>query len=261
MSRQSGSSKHKSKSGGSSDNEGLVEQVKNIVTLLYEVVSSRPHECENYIPSARSAIAALDQIHFFRDPQRFAEQVWILQGLQEFGFYDADAGCIRDITEFCQASWLRILRNFPDNRSQSTLAQIHQEEGDTSSQGSSQAGNLNRDEDFAQLSQDTDDDLGSPSDPRRQGPLYVEARGNLQPAVDFYERAVRAADAQGYIAGNILSSAAEAQMSLGNVTTPPGDERLFSQAIRYLRRAEAVPGYTLSVYMQQYLNDYGRYVN
>ncbi len=72
-------------------------------------------------------------------------------------------------------------------------------------------------------------------------------------------------------------------MSLGNVTGPPGDERHFAHAIRYLRRAEAAPEYTLSVYLQQYvfhmlihlhvkidgsantntryLNDYGRYVS
>jgi len=50
-------------------------------------------------------------------------------------------------------------------------------------------------------------------------------------------------------------------MSLGNVTASPGDERHFSEAIRYLRRAEATLGYTLSTYMQQYLEDYGRYVS
>ena len=117
-----------------------------------------------------------------------------------------------------------------------------------------------------------------PADPRRQGPLYVEARGFLQPAVDFYVRAVRSADALGTTTGDLLAAvrfdttlvgkllltylqAAESQMSLGNVTGTPGDEQLFSQAIRYLRRAEAVPGYTLSVYLAQYLNEYGRYVS
>lgn len=50
-------------------------------------------------------------------------------------------------------------------------------------------------------------------------------------------------------------------MSLGNVTASPNDERHFSHAIRYLRRAEALPGYQLSQYMQQYLEDYGRYVH
>jgi hypothetical protein len=54
--------------------------------------------------------------------------------------------------------------------------------------------------------------------------------------------------------------AAESQMSLGNVTGSPGDERYFTQAIRYLRRSAAIPGYALSIYLQQYLNDYGRYV-
>jgi len=50
-------------------------------------------------------------------------------------------------------------------------------------------------------------------------------------------------------------------MSLGNVTASPGDERYFTQAIRYLRRAEEIPGFVLSTYMQQYLEDYGRYVS
>jgi hypothetical protein len=44
------------------------------------------------------------------------------------------------------------------------------------------------------------------ADPRKQGPLYVEARGYLQPAVDFYVRAVRAADALGSTSGELLAS-------------------------------------------------------
>lgn len=259
-SRHSGSSRHRSHQSRSAEatgnSEDLVEQVKNIVNILYEVVSSRPNEWEAYLPSARSAMTALDHLRFFRDPARFAEQVWIIQGLQDFAYHDADSGCIRDIAEYCQSSWLRVLRNHPENveslsglgrnwlqRAQATLARIHREEGnDSSSGGSGQAGS-------------------PPADPRRQGPLYVEARGYLQPAVDFYARAIRAADALGSTTGDLLSSAAESQMSLGNVTGSPGDERFFTQAIRYLRRAEATPGYTLSVYMQQYLNDYGRYVS
>ncbi len=43
------------------------------------------------------------------------------------------------------------------------------------------------------------------TDPRRQGPLYVEARGFLQPAVDFYARAVRSADALGTTSGELLA--------------------------------------------------------
>lgn len=116
-SRHSGSSRHRSHQARAVDGnpEDLVEQVKSIVTLLNEVVSSRPHEWETYLPSARSAVTALDHLRFFRDPQRFAEQVWILHGLQDFAFHDADAGAIQDIAEWCQTAWLRVLRNFPEN--------------------------------------------------------------------------------------------------------------------------------------------------
>jgi hypothetical protein len=42
-------------------------------------------------------------------------------------------------------------------------------------------------------------------DSRRQGPLYVEARGYLHPAVDFFTRAVRSADALGTTDGHLLA--------------------------------------------------------
>jgi len=45
----------------------------------------------------------------------------------------------------------------------------------------------------------------SSSDPRRQGPLYVEARGYLQPSVDFYNRAVQSADRLEVTSGELLS--------------------------------------------------------
>ncbi|KAJ8061868.1 hypothetical protein OCU04_009659 [Sclerotinia nivalis] len=192
MSRNSKTSRHQSRSTEGNP-EDMVEQVKSIITLLDEVVSSRPHECETYIPSARSAVTALEHIRFFRDPARFAEQVWIVRGLQSFAFYDADNGSVIDIADFCQNAWLRVLRNYPENvdvltglgrnwlqRSQATLARIHCEEGN--------------------------DTTAPQNDTRRQGPLYVEARGYLQPAVDFFTRAIRAADGLGSTSGDLLAS-------------------------------------------------------
>lgn len=157
-------------------------------------------------------------------------------------------------------------------RSQVTLARIHYEEGNDTT-GTSDSETL-----FPGYNSDDSCSLAPPNDPRRQGPLYVEARGFLQPAVDFFTRAIRAAEGLGSTAGDLLTSvclspihvsnpqsnmkqAAESHMSLGNVSASPADERAFTQAIRYLRRAEATPGYQLSIYMQQYLNDYGRYVS
>jgi hypothetical protein len=102
MSRDHGSSRDGSHSSRTQDEHpgDLVEQAKSIVTLLYEVVSSRPHEWKRYVASARSAMAALDNLCFYRDPARLTEQVWIIHGLPKFAYHDADSECIWDIAEY-----------------------------------------------------------------------------------------------------------------------------------------------------------------
>jgi hypothetical protein len=40
-------------------------------------------------------------------------------------------------------------------------------------------------------------------------------------------------------------------MSLGNVSYSPANERLFRQALIYLRRASQIPGYSLTPYLQR----------
>ena len=105
---------HRSRST-ETNQEDVIEQVKSVVTTLNDVTYTRPHEWESYLPSARSAMTALDHIRFFRDPERVTEQIWIINGLQDYAFHDADNGSIRDIAEWCQTAWLRILRNYPEN--------------------------------------------------------------------------------------------------------------------------------------------------
>ncbi|RDW78146.1 hypothetical protein BP5796_05998 [Coleophoma crateriformis] len=277
MSRSSHSGRHRSSLSRNTDtsNEDLIEQVKTIITNLDNVVSNYADRIESYIPSAQSAMAVLDRIRFFREPNRLPEQIWIIQGLQDFAYHDADSGCIRDVAEWSQSAWLKILRIHPENsqilmglgsnwlqRAQAVLSKIQNEESNQQTNGSSQSSEpqLTSSEPRNEIIADYE----PPTDGRRQrieSANYVEARGYLQPAVDFYTRAVRAADSENSMTGSLLAWAAEAQMSLGNVTGSPRDERYFSQAIRYLRRAEAIPNYTLSIYLQNYLDEYGRYVS
>lgn len=48
--------------------------------------------------------------------------------------------------------------------------------------------------------------------------------------------------------------AAESYMSLGNVSYPDTRMQYFDQAVKYLRMAEAIPGYNLSTHLSQYVN-------
>ena len=55
------------------------------------------------------------------------------------------------------------------------------------------------------------DTASPPADPRRQGPMYVEAQSYLQPAADFYASAVRHADLLGATNGRLLTSVSTIQ--------------------------------------------------
>lgn len=98
-------------------------------------------------------------------------------------------------------------------------------------------------------------------------PLRVQARTHLQPAVDFFARAVVAAEGSDSLTGELLSSvsftttmlfpllmmlqAAEASMNLGNVSSSSSAEQHFVRAVKYLRRTVTIPGYTLSTFFQE----------
>lgn len=94
----------------------------------------------------------------------------------------------------------------------------------------------------------------------------------LIPAVDYFSRAVAVAERDGSLSGDLLSEvstnshctlcsrlmtpttqAAEASMSLGNVSYSHQNEQYFQRAIRYLRTATRIPGYQLCPYLQRYV--------
>lgn len=116
-----GSSKHRPSKGKdkgtvlSEKSEANLANVKHNLELLHNMLSERPGEWEQWLSTARSATRAIDAMSFLKDTGRLQEQVWLIQVLQDYAFHDADEGCIRDIARWCQSSWLRVLRDHPDN--------------------------------------------------------------------------------------------------------------------------------------------------
>jgi hypothetical protein len=79
------------------------------------VLNEHRGEWEIYLPVARSAIKSLEEVEYFSLPGRLAEQRWMVQVLQNYAYHDSDDGSIQDIADWCQASWLRILRDHPED--------------------------------------------------------------------------------------------------------------------------------------------------
>ncbi|KAH8800362.1 hypothetical protein F5884DRAFT_825037 [Xylogone sp. PMI_703] len=254
--------------------EAEAEQINFVVTLLYEVASRPSQEWKVHLRLAHATISALDRLRFFRHPGCFDEQIWIVQGFQDYAFHEADSGAIQDIAQWCQRAWLSVLSNHPRNiecltglgynwllSAQAILVRIYGEESrESCSGGSSQDGKLYK---TAHNFQRQHINIGFIAQASKQSdnPSYVEARGYLYPALDFFHQAVKAADVKGSTNGDLLSLAADANISMGIVSGSPVDEQYFVNAICFLRRAQALPDYHLSSWLGRYLDEYGKYVN
>lgn len=176
-------------------------------------------------------------------------------------------------------------------RAQQTLARIHRLEGSSSSGASSgqrsvagvgRAQSFTSSEDAREAARQNVE-----ADARAGGPDYVEARGMLLPATEHLQRATMAAERAQTVNGEALAlvrplvacshlatisprgptlghstdrfvhpQAAEAYISLGNVSYSHHNEQYFQQAVRYLQQASAIPGYQLSPYLQRYVMDF-----
>ncbi|KAL2357713.1 hypothetical protein BJ546DRAFT_323740 [Cryomyces antarcticus] len=254
------------------DEEQRISACKASVRQIYTMLHSSPNDWRYYIVTARGVIASIESTTFMHSSSRVAEQTWLVNGLQQLAYHDADNGNVPDVADWCTRQWLTILQRHPDNvpalngigqnwlsRAQVSLARIHRVEQSSSSSGGSStrvtlsSGSMTGSEEERQASQ-----AAIEAEARLHTADYVEARGILLPATEYLNKAVEAAQAQNMLTGDLLATTAEAYMSLGNVSYTRINEQYFHQAISYLRMATNVPGYSLSPHLQQYLDDYGR---
>ncbi|KAB2572528.1 hypothetical protein BFW01_g4104 [Lasiodiplodia theobromae] len=222
-------------------------QCKTAAAQIEAALQSHPHAWQNYLQSARSIVAAISSMQSLPT----GDWSYVVSVLQDLGFADADNGSVTDITNWCQTQWLAILEKRPNStaalkglgqywlqRAQPSLAKIHADERGSS--GSSRGS-------FGEQI----------SEARLHTANYVEARGVLSPASDYFARAVQAAYAESCMTGDLLEKAAEAYMSLGNVSYSRNSQQYFSQALQYLQMTASIPGYQLPEHLQQYLEEYG----
>lgn len=181
--------------------EQRINACKTAINQIYTMLRSSPQQWRNFLSLARTVIAQLDGTTFMQQATRTAEQVWMIAALQILAFKDVDNGAVLDIASWCSRQWLVVVQRDPQNvsalrglgqmwlsRAQPALARIHASQGRSSSGG----GNSSRSESATEAE-------------RRVGTAdYVEARGFLQPATEYLERAVAAASNQDAIPGDLL---------------------------------------------------------
>ncbi|ETI20479.1 hypothetical protein G647_08516 [Cladophialophora carrionii CBS 160.54] len=174
---------------------------------------------EHRLRIARTAIATFDSAGLMQMPNRTADRTFVIATLQRLAYHDAETAGVVDLAEWCVTQWLSLLhRNGEDltalrglgqawlARSQNVLARIHRTEGSSSSGSSGRPQSLS--DRFAYSSSEEARDAEratAEADARAHTADYVEARGMLIPAVDYFSRAIEVGERDGVLAGELLS--------------------------------------------------------
>ncbi|CAO2656589.1 Nn.00g053920.m01.CDS01 [Neocucurbitaria sp. VM-36] len=239
--------------------ERVIETLMSTVTLISNNLDIAPHSWRDQLQAIRSTTTSLELTETVPNEARRRWQLSLISVFQRVAFADADNGVIQDVADWCLRQALVMLQVYPEDpvilaligrnwllRAQKSLANVYRAERSSSSS-----------EEYGRPGQRSTDRAFVEAEGRLYTADYVEARGLLLPATEFLQRAVNAARAQGNVTGALLATAAEAYMSLGNVTSSRANNRYFQQAMAYLRATMEDPNYSLPTHLEQYLDEYG----
>ncbi|RMD44532.1 hypothetical protein DV735_g531, partial [Chaetothyriales sp. CBS 134920] len=251
------------------------QRVAEIITRLRSshAEGSQPASINTRLSTARAIIAVLDSSNFMEWPDRYDDQVFVISELQNLAYHEADGGGDAEIGQWCIRQYLQLLAQSQEERvevltglghawllrAQGALARIGRNDssssGASSTRPSSSTGpvSFTSSDDARETARAT-----AEADALAGTPDYVEARGMLLPATEYFQRAIVAAERLNRLDGSLLSFAAEAHISLGSVSPSLHNEQYFNQAIRYLQTASQIAGFQLSPFLQHYLDDFGR---
>ncbi|KAF1936210.1 hypothetical protein EJ02DRAFT_359621 [Clathrospora elynae] len=231
----------------------MIQTLMATVELVDTNLNIAPGSWRDQLQTIRNATSSLDLLDTIPNEARKRWQLPLITVFQRVAFSDADNGAIQDIADWCLRQALTLLQVYPEDfdlmsligrnwllRAQKALAGIARTETGSSSSEGSTFGQPNA---TTRTLAETELRLGLAD--------YVQARVLLLPATDYLQRAVSAADAQGVASGHLLTMAAEAFMSLGNVTSSRVNDRYYHQAMSYLRAAAEHPNHSLPRHLEQ----------
>ena len=213
--------------------EGAIREVRRIA----DPETSAHVAWEQRLHIARTAITIFNSTGFSQMPNRTTDRTFVVAALQRVAYHEAEGAGVVDVAEWCMNQWLSLLqRNAEDLhalrgkstytayqsvittyiilglgqawlcRSQNVLARIHRAEGSSSSGSSGRARSLSDRLVYTSSEEARDTERATAeADARAHTADYVEARGMLIPAVEYFSRAVTLAERDGLLSGELLA--------------------------------------------------------
>lgn len=214
--------------------EQRISVCKTGLNQIYNMLRNAPQSYRGYLNLGRSVIAHIDSTNFMEQRTRTAEQAWMVTGLQRLAALDDGDGGTLDITHWCSQQWIILYERDSQSvaalrgigqawltRAQPALARIHRVDGSSSSSGDSSqrsARSITSSEDERQHAAAVEE-----AERRSGSQDYVEARSYLQPATEYFERALAAATHQRVLTGDLLATVSWFQSccNIGNFQLMP----------------------------------------
>ena len=82
-----------------------------------QMLASNPNDWQSYLASARRLLDDIEASGYMNETTQTANQVWLIDTLQQLAFSEPDTGSARDIAEWCLRQWLTVLQTRPQNAS------------------------------------------------------------------------------------------------------------------------------------------------
>jgi hypothetical protein len=95
--------------------EQRINLAKSELRRLQHAVETGSTNWDAHISSARATIASLNSTSLMQRADRPTDQAFVIAGLQNLAYHDADSGGVQDIADWCVTQWLRMVQRDPEN--------------------------------------------------------------------------------------------------------------------------------------------------
>jgi hypothetical protein len=95
--------------------EQQINLAKAELRRVQHTVETGSTNWDAHICAARAIIASVNSTSLMQRADRPTDQAFIIAGLQNLAYHDADSGGVQDIADWCVTQWLRMIQRDAEN--------------------------------------------------------------------------------------------------------------------------------------------------
>jgi hypothetical protein len=95
--------------------EQRINLAKAELRRVQHAVETGSTNWDAHISAARAIVASVNSTSLMQRADRPTDQAFIIAGLQNLAYHDADSGGVQDIADWCVTQWLKMIQRDPEN--------------------------------------------------------------------------------------------------------------------------------------------------